>query len=141
WQPVDSLLWAKTMGLWLSDNWRVELSRQALAGQVPQHLIDELWPSEGGGHPDASLPAATRFAQVAQRLMAVLPRFPGPFTFQIQLPTNGRWTDGTPQRARRCWRAIRISRSVSRASGTSPESRLPAMSWWVPPRPGCRSWC
>jgi len=80
WQPVDSLLWAKTMGLWLSDNWRVELSRQALAGQVPQHLIDELWPSEGGGHPDASLPAATRFAQVAQRLMAVLPRFPGPFT-------------------------------------------------------------
>src|SRR6185437_5760280 len=80
WQPVDSLLWAKTMGLWLSDNWRVELSRQALAGQVPQHLIDELWPSEGGGHPDASLPAATRFAQVSQRLMAVLPRFPGPFT-------------------------------------------------------------
>ena len=32
WQPVDSLLWGETMGLWLSLNWRTELSRQALAG-------------------------------------------------------------------------------------------------------------
>ena len=34
WQPADSLLWAKTMGLWLSMNWRQELARQALAGKV-----------------------------------------------------------------------------------------------------------
>ena len=27
WTPVDSLLWAKTMGLWLSMNWRQELAR------------------------------------------------------------------------------------------------------------------
>ena len=35
WQPTDSLLWAKTMGLWLSMNWRQELSRQALGGELP----------------------------------------------------------------------------------------------------------
>src|ERR1700712_3973626 len=27
WEPADSLLWAKTMGLWLLMNWRQELSR------------------------------------------------------------------------------------------------------------------
>ena len=26
WEPVDSLLWGQTMGLWLSLNWRTELS-------------------------------------------------------------------------------------------------------------------
>ena len=50
-----SLLWGKTMGLWLSMNWRQELSRQALAGKVPQQMIDELWPRRpsGAGPPDA----------------------------------------------------------------------------------------
>ena len=33
WEPVDSLLWGETMGLWLSLNWRTELSRQSLAGR------------------------------------------------------------------------------------------------------------
>ncbi|HEY8288323.1 MAG TPA: penicillin acylase family protein [Acetobacteraceae bacterium] len=80
WQAVDSLLWAKTMGLWLSGNWHTELSRLALAGHVPQRLIDELWPPEGGGQPDAALPAKARFAQAAERLIAVLPRFPAAFT-------------------------------------------------------------
>jgi penicillin amidase len=28
WEAADSLLWAKTMGLWLSMNWREELARQ-----------------------------------------------------------------------------------------------------------------
>src|SRR6185437_14546561 len=81
WQPVDTLLWAKTMGLWLSYNWRTELSRQALAGHVPQRMIDELWPSASGtGHPDASLPPSTQFAEAARRLAAMLPRFPAAFT-------------------------------------------------------------
>src|SRR6185437_4067426 len=44
WQASDSLLWGETMGLWLSLNWRTELSREALAGHLPQRMIDELWP-------------------------------------------------------------------------------------------------
>jgi len=80
WTPVDSLLWAKTMGLWLSMNWRQELSCQALAGKVPQPLIDQLWPPAPGGHPEASRAMPVQFADAAQRLDAVLPRFPSPFT-------------------------------------------------------------
>ena len=58
WEPVDSLLWGQTMGLWLSLNWRTELSRQSLAGRVPQQMIDELWPpAAGDGRPEAALRA------------------------------------------------------------------------------------
>ena len=35
-------------GLWLSPNWRTELSRLSLSGRVPQQMIDELWPPAGG---------------------------------------------------------------------------------------------
>ena len=79
WEPVDSLLWGETMGLWLSLNWRTELSRQALAGRVPQQMVDELWPPAGGaGRPEAALEPGLR--QVAGELAALLPRFPDPFT-------------------------------------------------------------
>jgi penicillin G amidase len=81
WQPSDSLLWAKTMGLWLSMNWRQELSRQALAGRVAPAILDQLWPSsKGWPAPDAMKDGSTRFASAATRLMAVLPDFPQPFT-------------------------------------------------------------
>jgi penicillin amidase len=67
------------MGLWLSLNWRTELSRQALAGRVPQQMVDELWPPAGGaGRPEAALEPGLR--QVAGELAALLPRFPDPFT-------------------------------------------------------------
>ncbi len=80
WTPVDSLLWGETMGLWLSANWRTELSRLALAGQAPQWMIDTLWPpDQAAGHPEASLPAPL-LAATARHLLARLPRFPGPFT-------------------------------------------------------------
>ena len=46
WQPSDSLLWGETMGLWLSANWRTELSRLSLAGKTPQWMIDTLWPPD-----------------------------------------------------------------------------------------------
>lgn len=80
WTPIDSLLWGKTMGLYLSGNWRSELSRAALAGHVPREKVDQLWPpqmhvpgpSAAGGDP--------RYAAVAGALEAVLPRFPDPFT-------------------------------------------------------------
>jgi penicillin amidase len=79
WEPVDSLLWGETMGLWLSLNWRTELSRQSLAGHVPQQMIDELWPpASGTGRPEAALAPALR--HVAAELAAVLPRFPDPYT-------------------------------------------------------------
>lgn len=80
WQPVDSLLWGETMGLWLSMNWRTELSRQSLAGRVPEGKIDELWPPvSGGGHPEAALQPSLPTG-VARELARVLPRFPEPFT-------------------------------------------------------------
>jgi len=93
WTPVDSLLWGETMGLWLSANWRTELSRLALAEKVPQWMIDTLWPPDSAaGNPEASRPAP-HFADagpdagpdsgqhaLAERLAALLPRFPGPFT-------------------------------------------------------------
>ena len=80
WTPVDSLLWGETMGLWLSANWRTELSRQALAGKVPGWMINELWPPDHTtGNPAASLPAS-RFADAASHLLDLLPRFPGAFT-------------------------------------------------------------
>ncbi len=75
WQPSDSLLWGETMGLWLSLNWRTELSRQALAGRIPQQQIDELWPSQEGGRPEASL-----IPLLPREYADVWPSFPEPFT-------------------------------------------------------------
>jgi penicillin amidase len=81
WEPVDSLLWAKTMGLWLSMNWRQELSRQALAGRVPAAMLDQLWPRQPNvPAPDAMNEPLTRFAEAAARLTSVLPQFPAPYT-------------------------------------------------------------
>jgi penicillin amidase len=79
WSVVDSLLWGKTMGLYLSGNWRTELARQALADRLDMAAIDELWPDHSGqGHPEARLdptPAAT-----AAKLAHLLPSFPDRFT-------------------------------------------------------------
>jgi penicillin G amidase len=81
WVAADSLLWAKTMGLWLSMNWRQELSRQALAGKIPAAMLDQLWPRQPGATaPDAMKAPLTRFASAASRLLAVLPHFPVPYT-------------------------------------------------------------
>ncbi len=67
------------MGLWLSLNWRTELSRQSLAGRVPQRSIDELWPpASSEGRPEAAL--APALSHLARELAAVLPRFPAPYT-------------------------------------------------------------
>ncbi len=81
WQASDSLLWGETMGLWLSYNWRTELSRLALAGRVPQQTIDELWPPGGGpGRPQAGIAPVRQFADAAVNLLKILPHFPDPFT-------------------------------------------------------------
>ena len=94
WEAQDSLLWAKTMGLWLSMNWRQELARQALAGHVPAAVLDQLWPRQPGvPAPDAMNQPLTRFAEAAARLAAVLPHFPAPYTMP-QTASNEWAVDG-----------------------------------------------
>ena len=75
WTPVDSLLWGKTMALYLSGNWRQELAHAALQQQMPPERIKALWPRQDATpSPDARLGAA------AVRLAAAAPAFPEPFT-------------------------------------------------------------
>ena len=75
WAAVDTLLWGKTMGLYLSGNWRGELARAALQRQSPPDILRQLSPAAGGaGHPEASL------ATTAAALLAALPTFPDRFT-------------------------------------------------------------
>jgi penicillin amidase len=81
WSAVDSLLWGKTMGLWLSANWRTELNRLALAGKLPAAEILALWPPDGQtGRPDAHAALDPRWSDAAAGLDRVLPAFPAPFT-------------------------------------------------------------
>ncbi len=80
WQPVDSLLWAKTMGLWLSMNWRQELARWRLAAHLSKDEIAVLWPPQHeAGLPSAMRHTDQRFAAVEADL-AALASFPQPFT-------------------------------------------------------------
>ena len=87
WRPADSLLWGRTMGLYLSGNYRAELVRQSLRGQVSDTMLQQLWPAlPPPPRPDASLPApsprhaGTAPADTAHRLLAAIPAFPAPFT-------------------------------------------------------------
>ena len=47
WRPSDSLLWGRTMGLWLSSNYRTELVRQSLRDKVSKRC----WSSSGRRRP------------------------------------------------------------------------------------------
>ena len=99
WQPSDSLLWAKTMGLWLSGNWRSELDRARLAGRLPPERLQQLWPTDDSpGRPEglAALPSVGHL----DRLAAAIPQFP-----EAPLPRSasnswavaaGRSTTGAP---------------------------------------------
>jgi penicillin amidase len=79
WSVVDSLLWGKTMGVYLSGDWRAKLARQALADRLDAAAIEELWPDRGGpGEPQARLDPA--LAATAAKLALLLPAFPDPFT-------------------------------------------------------------
>ncbi len=81
WTPVDSLLWGKTMGLWLSSNWRTKISRLSLAGKLDPRIVEELWPPDiADGKPHAALETDPHIARAAARLAAVMPAYPGPFT-------------------------------------------------------------
>ncbi len=80
WAPVDSVLWGKMMGLYLSGNWRGEMARAGLAGRVDAAVLEALWPSDAGGKGRPAAWLAPGIGSIAERLAAVLPRFPAPFT-------------------------------------------------------------
>ena len=88
WQPVDSLLWGKIMGLWLGGNWRMELERARLAARLTPEQLGDLWPEDTtAGRPDEPLMQTEAKASGALRsegfngaalaaLAQHLPRFP-----------------------------------------------------------------
>jgi penicillin G amidase len=82
WTPVDTLLWAKTMGLWLSLDWRQELARLQLSATLPRSVIEALWPPQHeAGQPDAQRQTGIRTAALSPAAIArALPAFPAPFT-------------------------------------------------------------
>jgi penicillin amidase len=86
WTALDSLLWGKTMALYLADNWRAELARLALS-PARQRL---LWPPAVPTAPDtqAAFPPAA-----ALRLAVAIPEFPAPFT-QPDRASNAWAVDG-----------------------------------------------
>ncbi len=49
WNPADSLVWGRLMGLQLSGNWRDELLRARLSERLSAKRIAELWPGETRG--------------------------------------------------------------------------------------------
>ncbi|MFC3124507.1 penicillin acylase family protein [Pseudoroseomonas globiformis] len=74
WRASDALLWAKTMGLWLSGNWRTEIDRARLAATLPPERLAELWPAdESAGEPDRR---AALDPSMLARLADAIPRFP-----------------------------------------------------------------
>ncbi|MCB8878922.1 penicillin acylase family protein [Acidisoma cellulosilytica] len=89
WTVVDSLLWGKTMGLWLSGNWGTELSRLALSGKMSRAKIDQLWPAAHGNVPaadevQAGLPYPKALAALAENALSRIRHFPQPFTQPAQ---------------------------------------------------------
>ena len=94
WSPVDSMLWGKTMALFLSGNYRTELARAGLLAKLPAAEIEALWPQPAGTPaPEAALHAS--------RLAELLPHFPDPFSLpgsaSDEWALDGRYTaSGAP---------------------------------------------
>jgi penicillin amidase len=81
WTAVDSLLWGKAMGLFLSGNFRTELARLRLLQRLPAERIEELWPTDATpGNPAASLPSQAHL----DRLAGALPNFPA----DVSIPSH-----------------------------------------------------
>jgi penicillin amidase len=80
WQPSDTLLWAKTMGLWLAGNWQQELARLSLLETLPAERIAELWPRRRLVAAAQTASVDGRLVAKAAQVLAALPHFPEPFT-------------------------------------------------------------
>ena len=88
WTAADCLLWGKTMGLYLSGNWRTELARLHLSDHLKPEQIEALWPGQPAATTQAlnsSFPSPWRWAS--------LPNFPDPFTLPASA-SNGWAVDG-----------------------------------------------
>lgn len=103
WRPADSLLWGRTMGLWLSSNHRAELARLALREKLPPSMLEQLWPPNPRplGPQAALVDPGRAMATTAEALLAALPTFPAPFTIPSTASNawavDGRWSDtGAP---------------------------------------------
>ena len=87
WRPAHSLLWAKTMGLYLSGNWRTEIERAGLAARLPPGRLWDLWPLDASaGRPDLAEPADRRAGLDAAPEPAPLP---GIAALLAQIPAFG----------------------------------------------------
>lgn len=80
WRPSDTLLWAKTMGLWLAGNWQQELARLSLLETLPPERIAELWPKRSPVVTARAASVDSRLVARAAQVLAALPHFPEPFT-------------------------------------------------------------
>ena len=87
WNPVDSLLWGKTMGLYLSGNWRLEVARAAMLQRQPGLRVQDYWPPQDGTpRVDASIGGdhggngSGGLGGLPTRLADLVPAFPEPFT-------------------------------------------------------------
>ena len=81
WRPLDSVLWAETMGLALSDNLFVELGRLGLSDHLSRDAILALWPVTAAAPVDqARLDDAPGLDVLARATERILPRFPDTFT-------------------------------------------------------------
>jgi len=109
WQPVDSLLWGKIMGLWLGGNWRMELERARLAARLTPEQLADLWPEDTtAGRPDEPLMQTEAKASGALRgeglngaaLAALAQHFPR-FPEDAPLPeiASNAWAVGTARSA------------------------------------------
>jgi penicillin amidase len=87
WTVTDSLLWGKTLGLWLSGNWRVEVERLALSATMPEQKIDSMWPPDTGLVPEQAALTTPGLAAAAAGSLRWMRHFPEPFT-QPQLASN-----------------------------------------------------
>ena len=93
WTAVDSLLWGKTMSLYLSGNWRSEVARAALIARLPEGRARDLWPPQDDTpRPDARATPDRRLA--ATLLDRIVPQFPDRFT-QPESASNEWAVDGT----------------------------------------------
>ncbi len=140
WTPVDSLLWGKTMGMYLSGNWDSELTRAALAG-TRAASADRAAVAAAGRHARAQCRRAQpRFAGLAAALRRAVPRFPDPFT--LPDTASNEWAvdgahsaTGAPLLAGDPHLGYR-----RRASGTWRGSTRRTARWRAPSRRACRSW-
>ena len=139
WTAVDSLLWGKTMSLYLPAT-----GGRNAAGSLQEHFkpaeVDELWPDATGRRPARGAAGGTEpIAAVSRPGSRDHPRIPAPFT----LPDSAQRLGGRrpPHRQRRAAARRRpASRLRLPGSGFWPGSRPKRACWPARPRPACRSW-